>query len=120
MHTIHLAPIETKFAELVWANAPMAAKDLVALCEKELDWRRTTTYTVLKKLCERGILQLENARVTVLIPRDEFYAIQSEYFVQDHFGGSLPAFLAAFSRRQDISAQELAHIRELLEAIERK
>jgi len=87
MAEIKLGMVEARFADIVWQHAPLSTKELVALCEEELNWKRTTTYTVLKKLCERGIFEMENSRVTVLIGKDEFYAIQSEKFVRKPLKG---------------------------------
>ena len=115
MEELRLGAVEARFADIVWANAPLTTKELVALCEKELAWKRTTTYTVLKKLCERGLFKTEQSVVSVLIERDEFYAMQSERFVEDTFGGSLPAFIAAFSSRKKPSEQEIEEIRRMIE-----
>ncbi len=115
MEELRLGAVEARFADIVWANAPMTTKELVALCERELNWKRTTTYTVLKKLCERGLFLTENSTVSVLIARDEFYAMQSEKFVDDTFGGSLPAFIAAFASRKKPSEQEIEEIRRMIE-----
>lgn len=118
MAQIRLGMVESRFADIVWENAPMTTKELVQICEKELNWKRTTTYTVLKKLCERGILHMEDSQVTVLIPKNEFYAIQSEQFVQRNYQGSLPAFIAAFTSRQKPTQQELDQIKEMIRAYE--
>lgn len=115
MEELRLGAVEARFADIVWANAPMTTKELVAICERELNWKRTTTYTVLKKLCERGIFVTENSEVSVLISRDEFYAMQSEKFVDDTFGGSLPAFIAAFASRKKPSEDEIEEIRRMIE-----
>jgi predicted transcriptional regulator len=111
-----LGLVEGKFADLIWQHAPMTTKELVALCEKELNWKRTTTYTVLKKLCNQGIFCTEEGLVTVLVSKDDFYAMQSEKFVEETFEGSLPAFIAAFASRKKPSEVELAEIRKLLDA----
>ena len=118
MAEIKQGKVEARFADLVWENEPLSTKELVALCEKELQWKRTTTYTVLKKLCERGIFKTENSVVTAIISRSEFYAIQSENFVDETFAGSLPAFIAAFSSRKKPSAKELEEIKKLLDSFE--
>ena len=97
-------------------NAPLSTKELVALCEKELHWKRTTTYTVLKKLCEKGLFQTDNSIVTVLITKDDFQAMQSESFVEDTFNGSLPAFLAAFVSRKKPTETELEEIRKMIDS----
>jgi predicted transcriptional regulator len=116
MDELKLGMVEGRFADIVWENQPVSTKDLVKLCDKELNWKRTTTYTVLKKLCERGIFKTENSVVRALISRDEFYAIQSEKFVDETFKGSLPAFIAAFSSRKKLSADELSELQRLIDS----
>ena len=118
MAEIKLGIVEARFADIVWENEPLTTKELVALCEKGLNWKRTTTYTVLKKLCERGIFKTENSIVTSLISKKEFYAIQSENFVDETFAGSLPAFIAAFSSRKKPTAKELEEIKKMLDSFE--
>ena len=117
MQEIRLGMVEARFADIVWEHEPVSTKELVALCEKELKWKRTTTYTVLKKLCERGIFITENSTVTSLISKDEFYAIQSERFVDETFSGSLPAFIAAFASRKKPTSKELEEIRRMIDSI---
>lgn len=117
MQEIRLGAIEARFADIVWLNAPLSTKLLVKLCEEQLEWKRTTTYTVLKKLCERGLFRMENSMVTVLVSRDDFYAMQSEQFVEETFSGSLPAFIAAFTTRKTLTPQELEEIRRMINAI---
>lgn len=116
MDELKLGMVEGRFADMIWENQPISTKDLVKLCDKELNWKRTTTYTVLKKLCERGIFKTENSVVTALISRDEFYAIQSEKFVDETFKGSLPAFIAAFSSRKKLSADELSELQRMIDS----
>lgn len=118
MEGIKLGLVESRFADLVWQNEPITTKELVRLCEKELNWKRTTTYTVLKKLCQRGIFLTENSVVVSMISRGEFYAIQSEQFVDETFDGSLPAFIAAFTTRKRPTVRELEEIRRMIEAFE--
>ena len=115
MEEMRLGMVEAHFADIVWQHAPMTTKELVALCERELNWKRTTTYTVLKKLCERGIFATENSVVRAIVSREDFYAIQSEKFVEDTYAGSLPAFIAAFATRRRPSEQELQEIRRMLD-----
>jgi predicted transcriptional regulator len=115
MKDMKLGMVEAHFADIVWQNEPLSTKELVSICEKELEWKRTTTYTVLKKLCERGIFKTENSMVTSLISKDEFYAIQSERFVEETFSGSLPAFIAAFSSRKKLTEEEIAEIRRMID-----
>ena len=118
MNEIKLGMVEARFADIVWENEPLTTKELVTVCEKELNWKRTTTYTVLKKLCERGIFKTENSIVTSLISKNEFYAIQSEKFVEETFAGSLPAFIAAFSSRKKPTAKELEEIKKMIDSFE--
>ena len=118
MEEIKLGMVEARFADIIWQNEPLSTRDLVELCGKELNWKRTTTYTVLKKLCERGIFLTENSTVTSLISKNEFYAIQSEKFVDETFEGSLPAFIAAFTARKKPTAKELEEIRRMIDTFE--
>ena len=115
MDEYKLGVVETQFAELVWENAPIASGELVKLCAQSLEWKKSTTYTVLKKLCEKGIFAMENSTVTVCIEKDAFHAMQSEKFVEETFRGSLPAFIAAFSSRKKPTPAELEEIRALLD-----
>ena len=112
--------VETKFADIIWANEPITTRQLVTLCEKELNWKRTTTYTVLKRLCDRGIFVTDNSVVNSLISKEDFYAIQSENFVDDTFKGSLPAFLAAFTSRKSLSEDEVQEIQEMINKYKEK
>lgn len=113
-----LGAVEARFADIIWKNAPLTTKELTAICEKELNWKRTTTYTVLKKLCNRGIFATNDSVITVLLSKDEFFATQSEQFVQENYNGSLPAFIAAFTSRKTLSKEELAEIKDLLDSFE--
>ena len=114
MSDFRMGMVEAKFADIIWANEPVTTRQLVTLCEEELNWKRTTTYTVLKRLCDRGIFVTDNSVVTSLISKDDFYAIQSENFVEDTFKGSLPAFLAAFTSRKSLSDDEVQEIQEMI------
>ena len=115
MEEYKLGLVESKFAALIWANEPLHSRELVKLCEAELNWKKPTTYTVLRKLCERGLFRNENGMVSSVISKEEFYAMQSEKFVEDTFEGSLPAFLAAFTTRKVLSPVEIAEIRRLID-----
>ncbi len=112
--TTPLGLIESQFADIVWNNAPLTTRQLVDLCEKELNWKRTTTYTVLKKMCLRGLFKMENKTVTVLRSKDEFLADCCESFVDRNLGGSLPAFLAAFSSNRKLSAADVQELKEMI------
>lgn len=118
MAEVRLGMVEARFADIIWQNAPLTTKELTVLCEKELKWKRTTTYTVLKKLCDRGIFRTKDSVITVLLSKDAFSAIQSEQFVQENFHGSLPAFIAAFTARRTPTQEELAQIRKMIESYE--
>ena len=117
MNELSLGVVESRFADIIWANQPLSTQRLVQLCEVELEWKRTTTYTVLKRLSDRGLFRNEGGQVTALISRDEFYARRSQQFVEESFGGSLPAFLAAFAARKPLTEDEVAEIRRLIEEV---
>ena len=111
-----LGAVEARFADLIWQNAPIRSGELVKLCEAELQWKKPTTYTVLRRLCQRGIFSNDDGIVTARISREEFYAMQSERFVEETFSGSLPSFLAAFTRRRSLSADEVEEIRKMIDS----
>lgn len=111
-----LGPMEMRFANLIWDNEPLSSGELVKLCEQELEWKKSTTYTILKRLCQRGIFQNESGTVSSLLSWEEFASRQSEEFLEESFGGSLPLFLTAFTRRKRLSEQELAELQKLIEA----
>ena len=115
MEKYKLGEMETAFAEIIWNNAPVTSGELVKICEKELEWKKSTTYTMLKRLCQRGIFENENGTVKILITRDEFKAAQSEEFISETFGGSLPMFLTAFTKHNKLSAKEIEEIRSLID-----
>ncbi len=116
MNDVHLGAVESRFADMIWQHQPVATGHLVKLCEQELRWKKTTTYTVLKRLCDKGLFVNEKGAVTAKITRECFYARQSEQFVTENFGGSLPAFLAAFTARRGLSAEDVAELRSLINA----
>ena len=114
MSEMTMGAIESRFAEIIWQREPVSSTELVKLAAKELDWKKSTTYTVLRRLCERGIFQNQNGTVTSLISKQDFYAMQSEKFVEETFSGSLPAFLAAFTTRKKLSDAEINELQELI------
>lgn len=118
MGDINLGVVESRFADIIWENQPLTSRQLVEICENELNWKRTTTYTVLKKLCEKGLFKNENKIVSAVISKEEFYAKQSESFVEETFQGSLPAFIAAFTKRKKLSADEIQEIRDMIDSIQ--
>lgn len=116
MEEVKLGYVESRFADIIWQNEPLTSGELVKLYREKLEWKKSTTYTVLKKLCERGIFQNENGTVSSLISRQDFYAMQSEKFVEETFEGSLPAFLAAFTKRKSLTSQEIDEIRHMIDS----
>ena len=116
MADLKMGVVETRFAELIWDNEPMGSGELVKLCAQELNWKKSTTYTVLKKLCDRGIFANEDGVVRSLYNKEQFYAAQSRQYVEDTFQGSLPAFMAAFSAGHKLSEKELKEVQALLDS----
>lgn len=119
MNELKLGAVESRFADLIWQNEPLSSSELVKLAEKELYWKKSTTYTVLKRLNQREIFQNQNGTVTSLVSREDFYAAQSEQFVAETFGGSLPAFVTAFTTRKKLSDDEIAQLQTLIDQIRR-
>ena len=116
MDSLKLGLVEARFADIVWDSAPLRTAELVRICEEELEWKRTTTYTVLKKLCDRGIFRTENSIVTVRIPKEEFHAMQGRQFLEENYRGSLPAFIAAFTKRNPLSPEDAEEIQQMIAA----
>ena len=110
-----LGAMESRFAELIWDNEPISSGELVKLCEKELAWKKSTTYTMLRRLCERGIFQNRDGAVSSVMSKQEFSALQSERFVEETFDGSLPQFLAAFTMRKKLSPKEIDELQRLID-----
>ena len=108
---------ESIFADIIWNNEPLTSRRLAELAEEKLNWKRTTTYTILKRLCDRGLFRNQNGTVTSLVSREEFYARQSERFVEDTFQGSLPAFLAAFGSRKKLSDSEIDELQSIIDSM---
>ena len=115
MTQYRLGEVESAFAALIWDNEPLPSSRLVELCGEKLSWKKSTTYTVLRRLCERGLFRNEGGVVTALIGREEFAGHQSREFVDETFGGSLPKFLAAFTSRKKLSAEEVEQLRRLID-----
>ena len=115
MKDIELGAVQERFADIVWANEPLGSGELVKLCEKELGWKKPTTYTVLRKLCEKGLLKNEEGVVTSLMSREEFYSAKSEQIIEDSYEGSLPAFIAAFTSRKKLSNAEVDEIQKMID-----
>ena len=118
MADYHLGEIESIFADIIWSNAPLTSRLLAELAEQRLRWKRTTTYTVLKRLCDRGLFQNEKSQVTSLVSREEFRRQQSRSFVQEAFGGSLPSFLTAFMGGRKLTQAQAEELRDLIDHYE--
>lgn len=117
MAEYRLGEMESIFADIIWKNEPLTSRRLAELAEQRLNWKRTTTYTILKRLCDRGLFQNQEGTVTSLVSREEFYARQSEQFVEDTFQGSLPAFLAAFGSRKKLSDAEIDELQKVIDSM---
>ena len=116
MDDFRLGVVETRFAELIWAHEPLSSGELVKLCARELEWKKSTTYTVLTKLCDRGLFQNQDGIVTSIVSRQEFQSRQSRRFVEDTFSGSLPAFIAAFADGGNLTDRDISEIRKMIDA----
>ncbi len=107
--------METKLANIIWSNEPIRSGDLVKLCETQLNWRKSTTYTMLKRIEGKGVFVNNNGVVSSLLKKDVFYAVQSKQFVEETFDGSLPKFLAAFTRNKRLSDKEITELQKLID-----
>lgn len=115
MAEYRLGEVEMKFAEIIWEKEPLASGELAKLCEKELSWKKSTTYTILKRVCERGLFQNVGGVVTSLVSKQEFLSKQSTQFVEETFGGSLPGFVAAFTAGRGLSEDEVKQLQKIIE-----
>lgn len=115
MPEYRLGEVEMQFASMIWEREPIASGDLVKLCEKELNWKKSTMYTCLKRLCEKGIFRNEKGVVTSVFTKKEFVAKQSEQFVSETFKGSLPSFVAAFCSQKKLSKEEIVELKKIIE-----
>lgn len=109
-----LGELEKRFADIIWERAPLSMSELIQICEKEFSWKRTTTYTVLKKLNSRGLFENRNGTVEICMAKEDFYARQSTEYVERSFGGSLPNFLTAFTFRKKLSKEEIAELKKII------
>lgn len=117
MEDYKLGMIESRFADIVWDNAPMTTRQLVEKCGESLSWKRTTTYSVLKKLCDKGFFQMEDSVVTVLISKEEYNFYQSQKFVEETFQGSLPALVLSFGSRKKLNPEEIDELQKIIDAM---
>lgn len=115
MEDLRLGTVEARFADLLWDMTPIQSGEIVKACEKEFGWKKSTTYTMLKRLCERGLFENCGGLVSTVMTKHEFGAAQSEKFVEDTFEGSLPAFLAAFTTRKKLTEEEVDKIQKMID-----
>lgn len=118
MADIQPGTVESRFAQLLWDTEPVSSSEIVKMAEERFGWKKSTTFTVLRRLCDKGIFKNEKGTITALISKHEFNSLQSERFVEDTFGGSLPAFLAAFTKRKKLSEAEISQLRQMIEDFE--
>ena len=116
MEELKLGTVESKFADIIWENEPISSGQLVKLCGQQLDWKKSTTYTMLKRLCERGLFQNEKGMVSALMTKEEFGAVQSEKIIEESFDGSLPAFITAFTSRKKLSPDDVNEIQKMIDS----
>ncbi len=114
MKEVELGEVQAACADIIWNHEPLGSGELVKICERELNWKKPTTYTVLRKLCEKGLFKNEDGVVTSLISKEEFNVSKSEKFVEDTYEGSLPAFIAAFMSHKKISKSEIDEIQKMI------
>lgn len=117
MKDLHLGAAESRFADIIWEHEPLGSGELARRAEEAMGWKRTTSYTVLKRLCERGIFENGGGTVRSLISREDFYAMQSEKVVEESFSGSLPAFVAAFTGRKKLTEEEIDELQSLIDSM---
>ena len=117
METPKIFESEYRFCLILWEHEPVSTTELVNLCQAQLGWKRTTTYTVIKRLSERGVLKNEDSIVTALVSKDEVQAWEIDELVEKKFEGSLPAFIAAFTKRRDMSEEELDEVQRMIDRI---
>ena len=116
MEELKLGTVESKFADIIWENEPISSGQLVKLCGQQLDWKKSTTYTMLKRLCERGLFQNEKGMVSALMTKEEFGGAQSVKIIEESFDGSLPAFIAAFASRKKLSLDDVDEIQKMIDS----
>ena len=119
MSDFRMAAGELRFADLIWENEPIASGVLAKLALERIGWKKTTAFTVLRRLCDRGLFQNDGGSVTSLMSRDDYYAKHSQTYVEETFGGSLPAFLTAFTSQKNLSDQELTELEKLVAQMRR-
>jgi predicted transcriptional regulator len=116
---LNLTEAEEKLANLIWREAPLTSPELVAFAEQEMDWKKSTTYTVLKKLCDKGVFKNDSANISVIFTHNELIAQQSRRYIEETFGGSLPKFITSFMSGKKLTQKQVAELRQLIDEHER-
>lgn len=116
MEQYRLGEMEKRLADLIWVNAPLTTKKLTLLCEEAFGWKRTTTYTMLKRLCDRGLFINNNGTVEIIVSKDDFTLAQSQNFINETFSGSLPMFLTLFSKNKGMSKEDISRLQRLIDS----
>ncbi len=116
MEQYKLGEMEKRLADLIWVNAPVSTRKLTELCESAFGWKRTTTYTMLKRLCDRGLFANENGTVVIVTTKDEFTLAQSQNFINETFDGSLPMFLTLFSKSKKLNKEDIDQLQRLIDS----
>ena len=119
MKILQMGCVESNFADIIWSNEPITSSELAKISEQRLKWKKTTSFTVLKRLCNKGIFKNEKGIVTSLISRSDFYSMQSNNYVEENFNGSLPAFLAAFGTRRKMTDKEIDELKSIIDSMRR-
>ena len=119
MSTPKIFESEYRFCLILWENEPIKSSELVSLCKEKLGWKPTTTYTVIKRLSERGVVKNENTVVSSLVSKDEIQSSEIDEMVEKTFEGSVPAFLAAFTKKRKLTEKEIAEIRKMIDGFEK-
>lgn len=120
MADIELGEVQETFANIIWEHEPVGSGELVKICEKELSWKKPTTYTVLRKLCEKGLFKNVDGIVTSILSKQDFYATKSEKFVEETYAGSLPAFIAAFMSHKKLTDHEVDEIQQMIDSFRKE
>jgi len=115
MKKYKLGKMEQKFANLIWKNAPVSTHDLIMLCSESFDWKRTTTYTMLKRLCDRELFVTDNGIVKIILSKEDFSTEKGKEFLDETFDGSMPRFITAFTRRGKLNEKEVQEIQQLID-----
>ena len=115
MEQYRLGEMEKRLADIIWANSPVSTRKLTELCEAEFGWKRTTTYTMLKRLCDRGLFENRNGTVEIITSKDDFTLAQSQNFINETFDGSLPMFLTLFSKNKKLNKEDIDQLQRLID-----